>query len=118
MAITEAFTGTATIGTTEWDMPSNTAFTVGTDVQTDDGVYQLFLDASAMAALDQFQIKIYEKVASAGTQRAVCDWTLLGAQSDPHAVSPAMILLHGWAMTIVKLSGTDRSFTWSIRKVA
>ena len=33
------------------------------------------------------------------------------------AVTPALVLMHGWDMTILKLAGTDRSIEWSIRQV-
>jgi uncharacterized protein YhhL (DUF1145 family) len=34
------------------------------------------------------------------------------------AVSPALVLMHGWDMSLLKTAGTDRAITWSIRKVA
>ena len=116
MAIAEAFSGTATISTTEWDLPSSTSFVA--DVQATDGVYQCLLDLSALASTDEFVLRLYEKVTSAGTQRLVESWTFAGPQGAPHFVTPAVILLHGWAYTLVKAAGTDRSITWSIRSVA
>jgi hypothetical protein len=85
--------------------------------QTDDGIYQLVLECNNMAAGDVFDVQILEKPQAAGTQRRVQTWRLTGAQSDPLFVSPAVILMHGWDFTLIKISGTDRSFTWSIRKV-
>lgn len=116
MAIAEAFSGTATISTTEWDLPSNTSFVA--DVQTGDGVYQCLLDMSALASTDEFVLSLYEKVVAAGSQRLVESWTFSGPQGAPHFVTPAVILLHGWAYTLQKTAGTDRSITWSIRSVA
>jgi hypothetical protein len=115
MAISEAFSGTETVSTTEWSMTTDTA---GPDADTTDGVYQAFIDFNALAAGDVFEFKIYEKVLSAGTQRCIFIATVSGVQSSPGWVSPSMILMHGWDMTLKKLSGTDRSLDWSIRKVA
>lgn len=116
MAISEAFSGTSTITTTEWDLASNTSF-VG-DVSSTVGVYQAMVDVSALATTDEFVLRLYEKVVSGGTQRLVESWTFLGSQGVPHHIIPAVILLHGWAFTLQKIAGTDRSITWSLRSVA
>jgi hypothetical protein len=115
VAITEYASGTATVGTTEWSLTTNTA---GPDVQTDDGVYQFFLDMSALVAGDQFVLVVYEKVLSGGTQRVVFRAFIANAQSDPVWVSPSLVLMHGWEATIVKMAGTDRSIDFSVRRIA
>jgi hypothetical protein len=115
MAITEAFTGTETVSTTEWSMTTDTA---GPDIDTSDGVFQVLIDLNALAAGDVFEFKCYEKTISSSTQRAVYIAAFSGAQGVPIWVSPTLILMHGWDMTLKKISGTDRSIDWSIRKVA
>lgn len=115
MAITEAFSGSETVSTTEWSLTTDTA---GPDAETSDGVFQVFLDVSALAAGDIFQIRVYEKVLSGSTQRVVYESVLSGVQGDPVWVSPSLILMHGWDVTLDKISGTDRNIDWSIRKVA
>ena len=115
MAITEAFSGTETVGTSEWSMTTDTA---GPDAETSDGVFQAFVDFNALVAADQFEFKVYEKVLSSSTQRCVYSAVIVGVQSCPNWVSPSLILLHGWDMTLKKLAGTDRSIDWSIRRVA
>lgn len=114
MAISEAFAGTATIGTTEYSCPN-----AGTTLtpRTDDGVYQVFIDSSAMAFGDQYQLRIYEKVRSSGSQRVIYEAILSGTMADSW-VFPTLLLTHGWDVTLKKLSGTDRAFEWSIRQVA
>lgn len=114
MAITEYKTGSATIGTAEYSV-----VTPGTTLADDttDGVFQAFLDPMNMAAGDQFRVRVYEKVTSGGSKRVVYESTLVGAQAEALAF-PSLILLHGWDVTITKLAGTDRSFSWSIRQVA
>lgn len=115
MAISEAFSGTETVGTTEHSLTTDTA---GPDVEVSDGVFQAFLDLSALAAGDVFTFKVYEKVLSSSTQRAVYEVSFTGVQATPVWVSPSLILLHGWDMTLDKIAGTDRAIDWSIRKVA
>ena len=117
MAITAAFENSATSSTTEYSLPANTTTGVPTS-QTDDGIYQIFLDLNALAAGDQFELKIYEKVQSGGTQRLVDQRTFANVQSVPNFVLPSLILLHGWDVTLKKIAGTDRAIGWSIRKVA
>lgn len=114
MAITEAFSGTEAVGTTEHSMTTDTA---GPDVETSDGVFQIFLDVSDMIAGDRLQIRIYEKVLSSSTQRIVYEAVLEGAQPQPIWVSPSLVLMHGWDATLDALAGTI-TCDWSIRKVA
>lgn len=116
MAISEAFSGTETVGSTnEWSMTTDTA---GPDADTSDGIFQAFVDLSALAAGDTFEFRCYEKVLSASTQRLVYWARFSGVQGSPNWVSPSLVLLHGWDMTLKKIAGTDRSIDWSIRKVA
>ena len=114
MAISEAYSGSASISTTEWSLTTNTS---GPDVDTSDGVFQVFLDLAAMAAGDQYQIRVYEKCRSASTQRVIYEAIITGTMA-PTWVSPSLILMNGWDVTLKKLAGTDRTLEWSIRKVA
>lgn len=115
MAITEAFQNSATIGTTEFYLASNS--TTKTD-QTTDGVFQLWLDLVNLANGDEFRVRVYERISSGGTARIAMEWTVAHAQSEPMYVTPSLILMHGWEFSLAKLAGTDRSIAWSIRQVA
>jgi hypothetical protein len=116
VAISEPYANTQSITTTEHDLPSDTT-SVG--AITDDGVYQVFLDLNALADGDVFRFKAYEKVQSTDTQRVFFQVDITGAQgTEDNWVSPSFILLHGWTFTLTKVTGTDRTITWSIRKVA
>src|SRR3970282_2603485 len=110
MAITEAFAGSEAVATTEWSLTTDTA---GPDVQTDDGIYQVFLDVSDMVAGDQLQIRFYEKVGSASTQRIIEEFILVGAQATPVWVSPTMIFLHGWVVNLAALTGGTITVDWA-----
>lgn len=114
MAITEAFTGTEAVSTTEHSMTTDTA---GPDAEASDGIFQCFLDVSDMVAGDTLQIRLYETCQSGGTQRLAKEWILTGAQAEPLWVSDSFILLHGWDWTLDALAGTI-TVLWSIRKVA
>ena len=114
MAITEAYANTEAISTTEWSLTGDD----GTiDTITTDGVYQVFLDVSDMVSGDELQIRIYEKVQAADTQRIVYQSNLVGPQSPPIWVSPSLVLMHGWDVTLDAIAGTI-TVTWSIRRVA
>src|SRR5262245_27450568 len=115
MAITEAFTGTESVTTTEWSLTADSS-TVQT--QTDDGIYQLFLDLSGLQNGDAFRLRGYEKVRSADSQRVFLDYTIAHAQSTPNWVSDSFILMNGWDFTLLRTAGSDRTITWSIRKIA
>lgn len=119
MAITEAFSGSATISTTPYDLPSAST-TVS--AQTADGIYQLFLDLSNLTATESYQLKIYEKVVASGspgsTQRVIDNTIVSGVQTEPVYATSALLLMHGWTFTLTKLQGTDRAISWSIRQVA
>ena len=114
MAIAELYSGTEAVGATEHSCTTDTA---GPDSDTTKGVFQVFLDVSDMIAGDQLQVRIYEKVRSGDTQRVVYQAILTGAQSDPIWVSPSLVLMHGWDVTLDALAGTI-TVNWSIRQVA
>lgn len=114
MAIAEYRTGSATISTIEYSL-----VTPGTTLANDttDGVYQIFIDPTNLLAGDEYWIRVYEKVTSGGSKLNIYTSVLEGAQSTPF-VTPSLILLHGWDVTVQKVAGTDRSISWSIRQVA
>ena len=118
MAITEAFArDNVTVGTSEYSIPADTTTGVPTS-QTDDGVYQLYVgDQGNMTKTEEYQIAIYEKTVAGGVQEPIFKATLKGVQSEGF-VTPMLILMHGWDMTLKKIAGTDRGFEASIRKIA
>lgn len=115
MALSQPYVGSATIGTTEYSLPAGSTTLSNINVG---GIYQLFLDLNALTATDSYKLKIKEAVQAAGTQRVIQDVTISGVQSEPVYVSPSLLLLHGWDMTLTKLAGTDRAIEYSIRQVA
>jgi len=89
----------------------------GTTPETTDGVFQLVVDTAAMLKGDILRLRIKEKARAGDTQRLVWRMEFQGVQDEPLAVSPAIILLHGWDMTLQQTAGTGRAFPWSIRKI-
>lgn len=116
MAISEAYAGSEAVSTTEHSMTTDTA---GPDVDATDGIYQAFLDLSDMILGDVLEFRVYEKVGAATTQRVCLLSTFQHAQGTDGAiwVSPPLVLLHGWDMTLKATTGTV-TVEWSIRKVA
>lgn len=116
MAITESHVGSASISTTEYSCPNNATYNSANGI-TDDGVYQVFLDTSAMTLTNQLHIHIYEKCRGASTQRIIYEAIMTGTMADSW-VSPSLILLHGWDVTLEMVAGAAATIEWSIRKVA
>jgi len=117
MAISEPYElDGVTVGTSELSIVSGTT---SLQTVTDDGVYQLWVDDGGnMTKTEEYAIRIYEKVEGTGGTKKVCfAATLKGVQSEVF-VSPSLILINGWDMTLQKLAGTDRAFDASIRKIA
>jgi hypothetical protein len=114
MAIYEAYTNNATISTTEYSLTTNsTTLTSKAEV----GIYQCYLDLSALTSTETYKFVVYEKVQSTSTQRPLFSVTFSGAQGMPNWVSPSLILVNGWEMTMQLVSGTARNIAWSIRTV-
>lgn len=116
MAISEAFSGSASIGSTEYDLPSAST-TLSS--QTTDGIYQLFLNLYNLTATEEYRLRIYEKCRSSSTQRVIQEVIFSGVQTtEPVYVVPGLLLMHGWTITLKKNQGTDRTIEWSIRQVS
>lgn len=104
----------ALISTTEYSLPAATTVGVPTS-QVDTCQVQLWAHIEAMAAGDEFLIQLYEKITSAGTQLVIDSWRLVFPVD--RLLVAGMILHNGWDITIKKISGTDRTVEWSLRKV-
>lgn len=117
MPVTEyASIDSVSVGGTELSVISGTT---SLQSKTDHGIYGLMIDPveAALAKGDYFQVAIYEKVLSGGTQRKVFSTIVGNAQAEPWIIPPLM-LRHGWDMTLKKVAGTDRSWDASVRGVA
>lgn len=112
MKITQTQTDAATIGSSEYFLASDSTTKVD---QTDDCELDVTLDLAALAAGDQFRIRVYEKV-NGGTQAAIYDAYVTGAQPGLRQL-PRFILTEGWEVSVQKIAGSDRAIGWSLRKL-
>lgn len=109
--MSELYANSASISTTEYSLPNNS--TTLTPITTEKTV-QVFLNTSNLAAGDEYELRIYDKVISTGSQVLV--FPIVTLTSGIAAwVSPALRLKHGWDVTLVKTAGTDRTIEWSLR---
>lgn len=116
MAIAESFQNSASISTTEYFLAANST-TQGSGQSTDAAV-QLWLDLSNLANGDEFRIRAYDAISSAGTVRVAMEWTVAHTQSEPMYVTPTLLMMHKWDFSVTRLAGSDRTIAWSIRTVA
>lgn len=115
MPLSEMYSGSATISTTEWSLTTNTS---GPDVDTGDAIIQVFVDVANVANGDAFRLRVYEQARSGDTQRVVFEAVIANAQAQPLLATPALLVLHGWDATLVRIAGSDRTLNWSIRAVS
>ena len=120
MAITELYASSADVSSATVSMVLASA---GSTAITTDGAFQLWVDFSNMTASSAFEISFWERVLSGGTQRKFWTANFQGAQGVPIWVSPTVILMNGWDMTIVNTQATasasaPRHVDWSIRQVS
>lgn len=106
-----------TVGSTELSLLSGTS-TLQED--TNAGFYQLVIDtiAAGLGVSDYFEIRIYEKVESAGGTKKNVFYGVIGGPQFRMFASQIILLRNGWDITMKKLSGSDCSFDASIRRVA
>ncbi len=112
MAVSEFVTGTASVSSTEIGFINNST-SIATS--TTSGSYQLWIDVNAIAAGDQYEIYLREKVITGGTQRQLSLAVLTNPQTNPF-VTGSFLLMNGWDFSMKKLAGTDRTFPYSIRR--
>lgn len=115
MAISELYQGSASVTSTELDLPTNTS-TLST--LTTKNIIQVFLDLNALTATEEYLLTVYEAVQPAGTRRIVSSVVIAGVQSQPIYVSPSLLLFNGWTVSLKLRQGTARTINWSIRSVA
>jgi hypothetical protein len=117
MSISAAYEGSHSVTGTEYSCPNDASYSAGS-AKTDAGVFQVFLDTSDMALGDQLQIRIYEKCRTGDTQQVIYEAILTSTMAATW-VSPSLILMHGWDVTLDQLAGTSGiTVNWSIRQVA
>lgn len=112
-AWTTLYSGSATIGTTEYSL-SLSSTTGAPASKTDNGSIWCFVDLTNLAAGDQFELRCYEKCRSGDTQRLFEAW-LFTTGSKSLEATPPLPLANGWDFTLKKIAGTDRAIAYSLR---
>ena len=100
----------ATVGTSEHYLISDSTTMTP---QTTDQIVLGYLDVSALAAGDQFQVTVYEK-ANGGTATAVDPPSILAGEQSTLFEIKARLLGSGYDIGVKKLAGTDRSIGWTL----
>jgi hypothetical protein len=103
-----------TISSTEYSLTNNST-TIAT--QTTPAIISIWLDVNNLAAGDEYALVLRETAVSGGTQRAMTIASLIGVQGDPLFVTAGYQIGVGWDVTLKKIAGTDRAFSWSIRSI-
>lgn len=103
-----------TVSGTELSLVSGTS---SLQAITTAGYYAVLIDgvSAGLAKGDRFRVTIKEKGRTGGTQRIRFQGDIYGVQSQTWE-SPPVAMLNGWDITIQKISGTDRSFDYTIYK--
>ncbi len=81
-------------------------------------VVSVAVDVSALQSGDTYRLRVYEKARSTDTQRVAAEWYISGPQSEPVFITPGIVLIAGWDVTLQRIAGTDRTITWSVRMVS
>lgn len=113
MAIYTENKGTQTIGTTEYSIAQSANYSAGSP-KTTPAYVEGYADFLALAAGDRFQMTVYERV-NGGTQAPVITPIVIDGAQGQHWVTPRLLLLDGWDITIKKLAGNDCSVKFSVR---
>lgn len=115
MAPSELATFNASVSTTEISLMTGSAYSSASP-QTSDYTIQVFISFENLVAGDVYRIRIYEKVIAGGTQLPMHELFVSGGQSKGEPF-PALMVMHGWDVTALKISGGDRTLIGSIRGV-
>lgn len=105
-----------TIGTTEYSCVGETTTAVPLSNTTECIITGIF-DFNAMAAADQFQVKLYEKSDVGSTQRVADTFIFTGVISPVLQRIDFGHLKEGYDITLKKLAGTDRAIPFKLLRV-
>jgi hypothetical protein len=103
-------TGSASISTTEFSLPSNSTTRVA---QTTACRLTGHIDLSNMVAGDQYRIRVYDKINGSAQQVLFEGWPT-GAQSGAY-VLPERAVNEGWDVTLLLITGSARTVGWALK---
>lgn len=108
MTVTVASDGTqaATPGT------EHTLYTTSTS-----GIYILLVDVNALVDVEVCELRVKEKVLSAGSERVASLMVFPAGLVEPITLSIPYSMPYGGTFTLTQVGGSSRSFPWSVHKV-
>lgn len=120
MAITALYEGSNDVTSATISLVLNSA---GSTAVPTDGVFQILLDLSATTVSNSYELSLWEKVTTGGTQRKFATFSFQGPQGIPIWISPAVVLMHGWDVTLAntQASASNSAFRrvdWCIRQIS
>ncbi len=126
MGLSELFASTGFIATTVPVSVAQATPSTNLSTSTSQGVIQALFDFNNMIAGEQYAVKLYEKVSSAGTQRLMETWITDSAQAEPIFIIPSLLLMQGWDLTVERVptsstttsTGSSRHILSSVRSVS
>jgi hypothetical protein len=104
-----------TISTTEYSLTNNST-SIAT--QTTACIISVWIDVANLIAGDEYALAIQEKAVSGGTQRRLVIASLIGVQADPLFITAGYQVGVGWDVTLKRIAGADRAFSWTIRSIS
>lgn len=107
MAVTQPSSGTqtATVGT------EHTLATI-----TVAGIYVLHVDAAALAAGEELELRVYKTILAAGTERLLDVYYFKHAQGEPCLAAIPVICFTGIRATLKQVGGTGRAYPWALER--
>lgn len=115
VAYESAYANTQSITTTEHSLPNDATFSTGI---TNPGKFRTkILVPSAAVAADTFRVKGYAEV-NGQTIAAMWDFIIAGNGTAYVVDCPDVESAEDWDVTIIKLTGTDRTFHWTISEMS
>lgn len=84
---------------------------------TDKGFYTLILRSTAVTKGDEYKFRLYEKASTGASKAVLFDAVISDALPTQFAI-PQFPLGLGWDMTLQRTGGSDRAFSWSIRRAS
>ena len=86
-------------------------------ITTPIGIYQLFVDAAALADGETLRLRVKYKVLTGGTERVLQEAIYVNAQADPIKVSLPIVSDISFVATLTQTGGTGRAFPWKIMRL-
>lgn len=114
MAFDFTYEGSSVVGAAEYSMPGDT--TLGVPIgKSEVCQVQIWVNIPLLTSGDEYVVRVYEQVAFGDTAIVIAEYRI--AHPVKTLVTSGLILHNEWDITIQKVSGTDRTVYFSVRRV-